>query len=322
MFDAPAGFRVVVSSWAQDRAALQSLQHKVFTEELGVTLARDDEPASVYALAYDLHGAPIGAGRLSRSGEIARMAVLPAWRNQGVGSQLLQTLLDVGRARGQLLIHLSAHPEAVTFYQRAGFTLDGEPFVTAGLPHQRMQHVLTPLLSPQTLPAAENASDAPPPTSVALQCSDADSLRALSIRLLDDAHYQADIYSVDLDPRVYDDGDFIDAVRRRALSGRRARLRFVLKDVSAIAHRGHRLIELFRRLDSRIHVRQVAEEDSDYASAFIVTDSHSFLFRQTASRFDAEGQTHDIGRSGQLRRYFEAVFERATAPIELRQLGL
>ncbi|MDH5553187.1 MAG: GNAT family N-acetyltransferase, partial [Nitrosomonas sp.] len=81
---------------------------------------------------------PIGTARLLLNGHIGRMAVLKNWRNQGVGSAMLQHLLDEMRNRGIQYAVLNAQITATDFYRRFGFQAEGEEFMEAGIPHIRM----------------------------------------------------------------------------------------------------------------------------------------------------------------------------------------
>jgi len=73
----------------------------------------------------------IGTGALIRldetTAEIAKMAVRPGQRGNGVGGRLLRALLDAARDRGfrQLRIETSSRlPAANALYQKYGFTRD------------------------------------------------------------------------------------------------------------------------------------------------------------------------------------------------------
>jgi len=117
----------------------------VFVHEQGIPahLEWDSEDAdAVHVLALLPGGDAIGTGRLLRSGVIGRMAVLRAYRGQGVGRALLGALLDAARERGDGRVTLSAQTRVVGFYERMGFTAFGDIYFEAGIAHQRMQRKL------------------------------------------------------------------------------------------------------------------------------------------------------------------------------------
>lgn len=70
--------------------------------------------------------------------QLRGMATEPAARGSGVSSMLLLAGVDLCRDRGDDLVWARARVAALTFYERYGFALSGEPYedATTGLPHQ------------------------------------------------------------------------------------------------------------------------------------------------------------------------------------------
>lgn len=81
----------------------------------------------------------VGCARVLPEGKIGRMAVLPAWRGQGVGEALLQAAIEVCRTFKVHKVQLSAQTHAIGFYQRAGFEVTSEPYLDANIMHVDMQ---------------------------------------------------------------------------------------------------------------------------------------------------------------------------------------
>lgn len=139
------GFVVHNADWPVHGEILLAIRFAVFVREQGVppALEHDEHDASaLHLLARDNDGRPIGTARMLDDGHIGRMAVLPTWRDRGVGSTLLRELLRVASRRGCERVFLHAQCPAVTFYERLGFTPVGEVFVDAGIDHRQMEKVL------------------------------------------------------------------------------------------------------------------------------------------------------------------------------------
>lgn len=135
-------FRVATGGWDSLGAAARAVREAVFVKEQGVPReieldANDD--VSRHALACDANGTAIGTGRLLPDGHIGRMAVLAAWRGQGVGRALLERLLDEAAAGGMRQLVLNAQVPACGFYRRFGFVEEGAEFLEAGIPHRTMR---------------------------------------------------------------------------------------------------------------------------------------------------------------------------------------
>jgi predicted GNAT family N-acyltransferase len=135
-------FRVRMTDWQHDEVALRSVRHDVFIVEQQVpeTLEWDNLDADCrHAIAEDAEGRVIGCARLLPDGHIGRVAVRSHWRGIGVGAELVATLIDIARARGDAKAMLNAQVHALPFYARFGFVSAGEPFDEAGIPHQAME---------------------------------------------------------------------------------------------------------------------------------------------------------------------------------------
>jgi predicted GNAT family N-acyltransferase len=140
--------RIELMPWESARAEASAIRFRVFVEEQGVPRAielDEQDPHCVHALAYyDKPETPasvtaIGTGRLLPDAHIGRMAVLEQWRGRGVGSRILQSLIEKARERGDREILLSAQVHAVEFYRSHGFLSVGEIYEEAGIPHRSMR---------------------------------------------------------------------------------------------------------------------------------------------------------------------------------------
>ncbi len=140
-------FDVREADWERDQATLSHIRRLVFIVEQGVPQeeewdGRDDD--SHHWLATDASGGPIGTARLLPEGQIGRMAVLPEFRGYGVGAALLERAVEKARYLGFTEVFLHAQTHALGFYERAGFSAEGDEFMDAGIPHLQMKRQLDP----------------------------------------------------------------------------------------------------------------------------------------------------------------------------------
>jgi predicted GNAT family N-acyltransferase len=138
-------FTVRAATWRDDQAALQAVRIPVFVVEQKVD-AREEfdevDPICQHLLALDSNSNAIGTGRIDHHGKIGRMAVLPAWRQHGVGRAILQKAIEVARQHGLKRVYLHAQLSAKGFYEREGFTGFGPRFFEAGIEHVAMECTL------------------------------------------------------------------------------------------------------------------------------------------------------------------------------------
>lgn len=127
--------------WQDEAPSLKIVRKAVFIEEQQVPeeLEWDEfDPVSTHVLAISPTKEPVGTARLLPDGHIGRMAVLKAWRGRGIGSIMLQRLLDEAQHRGISETILNAQITAMAFYARFGFQVTGGEFIEAGIPHVKM----------------------------------------------------------------------------------------------------------------------------------------------------------------------------------------
>ncbi|HEX5363443.1 MAG TPA: GNAT family N-acetyltransferase [Gallionella sp.] len=138
-------FTVSLVSWHDGEPLLRAVREAVFMQEQGVPEELEwdglDEGCR-HALALSLQGEAIGCGRILANGHIGRIAVLPSWRGQHVGTALMEALLDEARAQGFHQVEVDAQTQALPFYHSLDFVEQGEVFMDAGLPHIKMKLAL------------------------------------------------------------------------------------------------------------------------------------------------------------------------------------
>lgn len=136
--------RIELLSWEKARAHAAPIRFAVFVEEQGVPreIELDEhDPDSVHAIVFDQDKA-VATGRLLPDGHIGRMAVLKPWRGRGVGTLMLNSLIQRAKERGDAELILSAQVHAVPFYRAHGFMEEGEQYMEAGIPHRNMRRAL------------------------------------------------------------------------------------------------------------------------------------------------------------------------------------
>jgi predicted GNAT family N-acyltransferase len=136
---------VRIADWDTAGPLVMPLRLRVFVEEQGVPadieLDRFDA-VSRHAIALDERGRVIGTGRLLPDGHVGRMAVESPLRRSGVGTRVLQALLEEAVRSGLTRVVLHAQLHVTGFYTRFGFCRQGEVFIEAGIPHILMARLL------------------------------------------------------------------------------------------------------------------------------------------------------------------------------------
>jgi hypothetical protein len=149
-----------------------------------------------------------------------------------------------------------------------------------------------------------------------------DALAATVLQLAGQSRRSIDIVSRHLDPVLFDQGAFIQAVKRLVLGSRRAEVRLLLLDPGPVARRGHRLLELAQFLSDFIHVRVPSPVHREFNEAWLVADATGYVYRPMSDRFEATVDFNDRHQASQLVARFNEIWERAQPDPNQRRLSL
>ena len=132
----------------EDLGTCQALRRTVFIEEQNVPEADevDGRDAGAVHLLARVDGRAVGTARLlvsGDSGKIGRVCVLAEMRGKGIGARLIEAAVREFAANPAIgKVKLSAQINALTFYERLGFTAEGDEYLDAGIVHRDMFRTL------------------------------------------------------------------------------------------------------------------------------------------------------------------------------------
>ena len=119
-----------------------AIRQKVFVDEQKVS--REEEYDAYEAIATHylalVNDIPAGTARwrvTDHGVKLERFAVLPDFRNRGVGAVLVNTVLQAVLPLDKK-IYLHSQVSAMKLYAKAGFSPEGELFYEANIPHYKM----------------------------------------------------------------------------------------------------------------------------------------------------------------------------------------
>lgn len=130
------------------------------------------------------------------------------------------------------------------------------------------------------------------------------------------------LFSRDLDKKIYDDAELVSAVKDLLLRSRHSQVRMIVHDISRIISRGHRLVDLYRRLPTYVDIRVPAREHASYNSAFLVADRTGVIFRKHADRYEGQVCFNDHKTAEELAKLFNTMWELGRSHPDLRVLSV
>ncbi|MEH6617115.1 MAG: GNAT family N-acetyltransferase [Porticoccus sp.] len=310
------------TSWEVSSDVLTDIRHKVFVEEQKVRLDEEiDEydPQAVHWLAYGPNDKAMATGRMLPGGHIGRMAVLKEYRERGVGSSLMRKIIRYAIREGLEQVFLYAQIKAVPFYEGFGFIAQDDPFMDAGIPHKTMVlklHLYTD--NSHQLPLSKITDDERERVSL----EGADNFRDQAVMLVDRAQREIRIFSASLEPEIYSNSQFCDAVYAFATSHPLARVRVLVKNIPHLIQQTNKLQELCNRLPSRLQMRRFQSREECLHTEFLLVDKAGILYKQEPDRFVGYVVAHAPLEAIELVQEFDNLWEQGELDPELRRLHI
>jgi predicted GNAT family N-acyltransferase len=144
--DLLAGYTIRFARTPEEFAAVVELRRRVFRDEQAIVegdVTDAEDRHSLQAMVTVPEGI-IGVGRLTPptvtrpEAHIAWVALLPAYRGRGLGTELMRALIAAADQARMQTVTLSAQAHALAFYRRLGFVPYGRRFLVRGVEHQPM----------------------------------------------------------------------------------------------------------------------------------------------------------------------------------------
>lgn len=133
-------FSVKYGSWDQLQQDAKLIRELVFISEQNIPEQDewDDQDAiSQHFVVYD-QNQPIATARLLANNSVGRVAVLKAYRGQGIGRLIMLEIIAYAQAQKRPNLKLSSQVHAISFYEKLGFSIQGDEYDECGIPHIEM----------------------------------------------------------------------------------------------------------------------------------------------------------------------------------------
>jgi len=146
--------------------------------------------------------------------------------------------------------------------------------------------------------------------------------RIAVVKMAQQCQRTIEIISRQLDPDLFDNSEFLDAVKAMVLKHRRASVRILVFEPKTIVSRRHRLIDLIRTLPTYMEIRVPSREYQDFSEMVFVADTTGYLHRLYSDRFEGNVNFNDQRVARYLVKEFNEMWSRATQDSNLRQLSI
>ena len=147
-----------------------------------------------------------------------------------------------------------------------------------------------------------------------------EEVRAVAQTLAEQAQRGLMLLTLDLEPAVFDQQPFLNAISQLARQRQDALFRILILDSHRALQTGHRLIELSRKLSANIQFRRPPPEYQNTGKTFLICDSAGYFYRPLASRYEGTANFNNPGEVTRLEKYFLEIWGRSEPDSEMRVL--
>lgn len=137
-------YRVQSGHWNKLEQDAKFIRKQVFIIEQNIPEEEewdDQDMISDHFVVYD-QDQPIATARLLQNNSVGRVAVLKAYRGQGIGSMIMLEIIRQAHQQDRKFLQLSSQVHAISFYEKLGFSIQGDAYDECGIPHIKMQLVI------------------------------------------------------------------------------------------------------------------------------------------------------------------------------------
>jgi hypothetical protein len=142
------------------------------------------------------------------------------------------------------------------------------------------------------------------------------------MQLVQQAKYSVDIFCHDFDGNLYNTSEMTALLKNFVISNRQATLRILLKEPQVLIKYGHHIIELRRRLTSRIHIHQISSDYDEYHQTLVLVDNSGFIYRPYSDRYEGIASLNDPIKVKSERVFFNKAWETSIPSLEMQRLHI
>ena len=144
----------------------------------------------------------------------------------------------------------------------------------------------------------------------------------LAVELCAGATRSVCILSPELDGEAFDNPSLVDVLSALARDSRQTEVRILVQDAGRLVGRGHRLLQLARKLPSKVRIQRLSEHPDWNGETIVIRDRDGVLYKPGGS--DHEGFYEPASRSSTQRHLelFEELWRYSVQDPELRALPL
>jgi len=144
----------------------------------------------------------------------------------------------------------------------------------------------------------------------------------LAVELCQGASRYVCILSPSLDHAVFDSSALAEALSALARRSRQTLVRILINDARPLVGRGHRLLQLARRLPSTILIQKIADHPDWNGETVVIRDRDGVLYKPAGSNHEGFYEPDSRASTQKHLELFEDLWRHSAQDTELRSLSL
>ena len=144
----------------------------------------------------------------------------------------------------------------------------------------------------------------------------------LAVELCASASRSICILSPELDRDVFDNPALIEALSALARDSRQTDIRILVQHVGKLVGRGHRLLQLARRIPSKVRIQRLSEHPDWNGETVLVRDLNGVLYKPGGSEHEGFYEPDSRASTQSHLELFEELWRYSVQDPELRALPL
>jgi len=145
-------------------------------------------------------------------------------------------------------------------------------------------------------------------------------VREASLKVAKSAQRLLTIFTLDLEPMIYGEEPFLEAIKRLVLARSYAKVRVLLADPSRALVDNNKFLGLARRLTSCIDLRTMSPDYPASAGAFIIADDKALVYRLQTASWDGIADMNDPVVVRRYLTFFDEVWNMGVQESQMRQM--
>ncbi len=159
-------------------------------------------------------------------------------------------------------------------------------------------------------------------TNELIEVDSREDLRQLILAMSQQAAQRILIFSHDLEHTLFDTDELYECIKLLAIKNKRTHIHILVQDTKPMTQKGHKLLNLARRISSHMQVKVTAKEHKDILETYIIFDDRAYIVHNHPERFEAYGNFYAPLKARQLTEQFEELWNYAVIDSSLRRLSL